>query len=103
MVDSKHDRGVQDCLSPALPHPAIGLTMGLKEAAQEAAEGASCAYGGTPTQTPQQTPVPTTLNPSPALGIFGSPMLSRTPVPASSVGLLGNNLLRDTRKGERRV
>lgn len=68
--------------------------MGLKEAASRATEGASSAYGGTPTQTPQKT-----LNPSLALGIFGSPTLSRTPVPVSSVGLLGNNLPRGHKRG----
>jgi len=99
MADSKLDRDVQDCLSPVLPHPAMGLTMGLMEAAREAAEGASFAYGGTPIQTPQKTPVPTTLNPSPALGVFGSPTPSRTPIPVSSVGLLGNNLPRRHKRG----
>ncbi len=99
MADSKPDGDVEECLSPVLPHPAMGLTMGLMEAAREAAEGASFAYGGTPIQTPQKTPVPTTLNPSPALGVFGSPTPSRTPVPVSSVGLLGNNLPRRHKRG----
>jgi len=85
--------------SPDLPHPAMGLTMGLMNAvaAQEAAAGVNDSNpirmpgSRTPMPMASGTPVP---YPSPALGVFGSPGV----MSGSAAGLLRANLPRRHRR-----